>query len=144
VTTSDSIDKLADVDTTTTTPVNGNVLLWNSTASQWKPGYVPFNQLNIGNIATNQIFDATSAAYFTATLTGNCNIFFTFDTSSPVNVIMIELTNGGAYTITWPTGTKWPSGAAPSLTASGVDLLVFVSRDAGLTWRGVVAQQDSR
>lgn len=144
LTSSDSIDKLADVDTTTTPPVNGNVLLWSSTANNWKPGYVPFNQNNIGNITGNQIFDATSAAYFTATVTGNVTVYFTFDTTSPVNVIMIELTNGGAYTVTWPASTKWPSGAPPTLTTSGVDLLVFVSRDGGTTWRGVVAQQDSR
>lgn len=142
--TNHTISELADVDTTTIPPVNGNVLLWSTTANNWKPGYVPFNQNNIGNITGSQIFDATSAAYFTATVIGNVTVYFTFDTTSPVNVIMIELTNGGAYTVTWPASTKWPSGAAPTLTTSGVDLLVFVSRDGGTTWRGMVAQQDSR
>jgi predicted XRE-type DNA-binding protein len=33
-----SIDDLTDVDTTTTAPVDGQVLVWNGTTSEWEPG----------------------------------------------------------------------------------------------------------
>jgi hypothetical protein len=56
----------------------------------------------------------------------------------------LELTNGGAYTVTWPAGTKWSSGSAPTLTASGTDILTFYTRDGGTTWRGVMVSKDSR
>jgi hypothetical protein len=35
-----SIDELNDVDTTTTAPTNGQALVWDATATQWKPGTV--------------------------------------------------------------------------------------------------------
>jgi hypothetical protein len=48
-----------------------------------------------------------------------------------------------ARTITWPTGTDWPSAAAPVLSsASGaVDVFVFFTTDGGTTWYGFVAGQ---
>ena len=36
----DSIDSLADVDTTTTGPTDGQTLIWDSTAGKWEPGNV--------------------------------------------------------------------------------------------------------
>lgn len=36
----DSINALADVDTSTVAPTNGQALVWDSTASQWEPGTV--------------------------------------------------------------------------------------------------------
>jgi hypothetical protein len=54
------------------------------------------------------------------------------------------LTNGGSQTQTWPAGIKWPGGVAPTLTASGIDILVFTTIDAGTTWRGVLAEADSK
>jgi len=56
----------------------------------------------------------------------------------------LTLTNGGAFAQTWPASVKWPGGGAPVLTVSGVDVLVFFTIDGGTTWRGVVAQADSR
>lgn len=48
---------------------------------------------------------------------------------------ILKLMNGGAHTITWPGAFKWPGGSAPSLTSSGVDLIVFVTLDGGTTWQ---------
>jgi hypothetical protein len=55
---------------------------------------------------------------------------------------VLELTNGGAFAITWPGSVDWPGGVAPTLTASGKDQLVFTTRDAGTTWLGFVAGKD--
>lgn len=83
--------------------------------------------------------------YVTATSTGTTTWTFS---NPPANGIaggfVLELTNGGAATQNWPAGTAWPSGVAPSLTASGVDVLVFITDDGGTVWRGVASMLDSR
>jgi hypothetical protein len=142
VTSGDSINKLNDVDTITTAPINNNVLYWNGT--NWKPGNQPFPTSAKGSVTGNQILDATTASHFSATIAGATTFFFTADTTTPVNVIMIELTNPGAFGIIWPATVKWPGGSPPTFTVSGVDLLVFISRDGGTIWRGAMIQQDSR
>ena len=50
----------------------------------------------------------------------------------------MQLTNGGAYTITWPSSIKWSGGTAPKFTASGIDIVVLTTNDAGATWYGIV------
>ena len=142
ITSSDSINKLNDVDTLTTAPAANNVLYWNGT--NWKPGNQPFPTSAKGSVSGNVILDASSAAHFSATIAGATTFFFTVDTTTPVNVIMIELTNPGAFGIIWPATVKWPGGSPPTFTVSGVDLLVFISRDGGTIWRGAMIQQDSR
>lgn len=52
------------------------------------------------------------------------------------------LTNGGSQTVNWPVSVAWAGGTAPSLTASGVDILTFVTVDAGTTWYGFAAGLD--
>ena len=46
------------------------------------------------------------------------------------------LTNGGAYTITYPDSVKWANDEVPELTASGKDVLTFITIDGGTTWYG--------
>jgi len=142
ITSADSINKLNDVDTVTVAPTTNNVLFWNGT--NWKPGNQPFPTSAKGSVTGNQILDASSAAHFSATIAGATTFFFTVDATSPVNVIMVELTNPGAFSIIWPATVKWPGGSPPTFTVSGVDLLVFISRDGGTIWRGAMIQQDSR
>jgi hypothetical protein len=57
---------------------------------------------------------------------------------------VVELTNGDAYTITFPASVDWAGGSAPTLTSSGVDILAFVTRDGGTTWHGYVMSTDSK
>ena len=52
---------------------------------------------------------------------------------------VLELINGGNYTVTWPASVDWPEGTAPTLTSSGTDIVVFTTRDGGTTWRGMVS-----
>jgi hypothetical protein len=61
-----------------------------------------------------------------------------------VTSFTLELINAGSFVITWPAGTKWPGGTAPTLTAAGgVDVLTFYNRGDGV-WRGVLSMKDSR
>lgn len=52
------------------------------------------------------------------------------------------LTNGGSQTINWPASVDWIGGAAPDLTAAGVDHLVFTTIDGGTIWNGFVVGFD--
>jgi hypothetical protein len=97
----------------------------------------------IGNTGATPALDLDTANFFSATL--NQAAAFTF--SDPVASgsfcgFTLALTNGGAYAITWPTSVDWPSGTAPTLTTAGLDVLVFVTYDAGTTWLGFVAGLD--
>lgn len=87
--------------------------------------------------------DCATANYFTKTASGNITWVFSNAPSGEYSFVL-RLTNGGAYTMTWPASVDWPSGTAPTLTASGVDLLGFITDDSGTTWRGVRMQRDSR
>lgn len=53
------------------------------------------------------------------TVSSNFTIAFTFP-SGEVRSIMLEIANGGAYTIDWPTGIQSPGGTI-ALTAAGTD-----------------------
>jgi hypothetical protein len=57
------------------------------------------------------------------TLNGNCT---TLNFTSPAGVgnFNLKIVNTGSYAITW-TGVKWPGGYAPTLTASGTDIVSF-------------------
>lgn len=82
-------------------------------------------------------FTKTAAAALTWTVTN-------IPASATAASFILELTNGGAYTQTWPTGTKWAAGVAPALTAAGVDILAFYTHDGGTTWRGLVLSKDNK
>jgi len=45
--------------------------------------------------------------------------------------------------VNWPASVNWPGATAPSLTASGDDILVFLTTDAGTIWHGMAASLDS-
>jgi hypothetical protein len=47
--------------------------------------------------------------------------------------------NGGNFTTTWPASVQWAGGIAPALTASGTDILVFYTYDAGTTYYGFLS-----
>lgn len=50
----------------------------------------------------------------------------------------LELTNGGLGTHSWFSGITW-LGGQPTLKTSGIDVLIFTTRDAGTSWLGVTA-----
>ncbi|MDP3955831.1 MAG: hypothetical protein Q8Q18_01125 [bacterium] len=69
-------------------------------------------------------------------------VTFTFSNppaSGTAGSFTLVLTNGGSQDIFWPAAVNWPSGTAPSLSATGVDMLTFITPDAGTTWYGAVA-----
>lgn len=88
-----------------------------------------------------QDIDLTLGNVVTATVDTSANTF-TFSNPSATGKscsFTLILTNGGSQTVNWPGAVDWPGGAAPTLTTSGVDVLVFTTVDAGTRWYGFAA-----
>jgi hypothetical protein len=97
----------------------------------------------IGATGATATIDMEVANFFSATLDQACT--FTFSNppaSGDFGTFVLELTNGGAFVITYPASVDFPGGVAPTLTAAGVDQLVFTTRDGGTTYFAFVAGLD--
>lgn len=101
---------------------------------------------NLGATLTGAVaVNLATARFFHGIVTGNVTFSFTnIPATGRFVSVMLELTNPGAATITWPAGTKWPGGSAPTFTAAGVDVIALYTRDGGTTWRAARAQADTR
>lgn len=83
--------------------------------------------------------DLSAGNYFTKTISGATTLTLSNVASSgSVSAFVLDLTNGGSATVTWFSGVKWNAATAPTLTASGRDVLAFFSHDGGTTWNGFV------
>jgi hypothetical protein len=99
----------------------------------------------LGSGSGSRTIDVTLGNYVTATATGITTWTFSNPVSSPNACgFVLELVNGGSATQTWPGTVRWPGGTSPTLTASGTDILVFITDDAGANWRGVASMLDSK
>lgn len=99
---------------------------------------------NLGNLTGAIAIDLSTARFFYGSVTGSTTLSFTNAPAAGKFVaIVLELTNPGTN-VTWPASVKWPGGAAPTFTSSGVDIVTMYTRDGGTTWRAALAQKDSR
>jgi hypothetical protein len=80
--------------------------------------------------------DLSQGSVFTKTISANTTFTITNAPSGKAASFKLALTNGGAYTITWPASVSWSSGYEPELKTSGIDLLTFNTWDGGTSWRG--------
>jgi len=87
--------------------------------------------LELGNVVTATV--DTSETTFT---------FSNPSASGTACSFTLILTNGGSQTVNWPASVDWAGGTAPTLTTSGVDILTFVTVDAGTIWYGFAAGLD--
>lgn len=123
--------------------LSGTQTLTNKTINQSVLQDYAIEGVAIGNTGATRTIDLESGNFFSATLDQNC----TFTFSNPVGSgdfcgFALAITNGGAFTITWPASVDWAGGSSPTLTSSGLDLLVFVTYDGGTTWLGFVSGLD--
>lgn len=89
--------------------------------------------LSAGNIFTATVSTGTQTLTFSnPSASGTCYCF------------MLILTNGGSQTVNFPNTVDFAGGTAPSLTSSGVDILMFTTVDGGTIFHCVVASTDSK
>lgn len=77
--------------------------------------------------ATNPVYPV-NGCYIKNTATAPSTWAFNtafIDTSVAIATWRVEITNGGAFTQTWPGSVVWDNGSAPVLQASGVDTIEF-------------------
>ena len=87
--------------------------------------------------------DLASGNFFTKTVSGATTFTVSnVPAAGTTASFILDLTNGGSGTITWWSGVKWAGGTAPTLTASGRDVLGFYTHDGGTTWTGLVLGKD--
>lgn len=78
--------------------------------------------------------DLKAANNFTHNVTANTAFTVTANTGNSFQLGTLVLTNGGAFTVSWPATFKWADGAPPSLMESGVDVITFFTVDGGATY----------
>lgn len=132
---------------------NGSTWIWNGTSwltYQSANTYLPVSggaltgslrEAKIAMAANN--IDISLGNIFTKTITAISTLTVSnIPTTGTMAVFILDLTNGGAFAITWWSGMKWVGGTAPTLTASGRDVLGFFTHDAGTTWTGLLLGKD--
>ena len=81
----------------------------------------------LGTLTTGTTtIDLATAQVYTATITAANTITVAFSNAPSAGqsqVVLLRLTDAGGGTIVWPANTKFTAGTAPTLTASGVDVL---------------------
>lgn len=138
----------ANVATFLTTPTSAN--LASAVTGETGTGALVFGttptitaEREVASSLTGTAIDVAIANYFYKTITGNTTFTLTNSPASNIaQAFVLELTNGGAFTITWFAGLTFPGGTAPTLTAAGRDVLAFFTRDGGTTWSGFVVGKD--
>lgn len=73
--------------------------------------------------------------YYTKTINANSTFTVSNVPSGYAYAFTLELTHTSG-TVTWFSGVQWPGGVTPTLTTGKVHLFMFVTDDAGTTWRG--------
>lgn len=95
VETTDSIDVLSDVDTTTAAPTSGQVLIWNG--SNWAPGDATAAGLNFDStIQTSDFVAAINTGYFVNTASGVLDVTLPASPSVGDEVHVIDSSNSAA------------------------------------------------
>ena len=92
-------------------------------------------------VSLTQTLDLSTGTYFSFTPSGATTVSFTNAPASGKAVGFAVEINGDGSAITWPTSVKWPSGVAPTATASK-EVYAFVTTDGGTSYYGKLAGSD--
>lgn len=80
------------------------------------------------------VLDLKTSNNFTHAVAADTTFTVTAHADSSFQLGTLVLTNGGAFTVTWPDSFKWADGVPPSLMAGGVDVITFFTIDGGETY----------
>ena len=100
----------------------------------------------LGSAGGARTIDLEDGNNFTATV-ATSTVTWTFSNPTANDELCgftLFLTNGGSQTVNWPNSVDWAGATAPTLTTSGLDILVFITTDGGTIWHGMVASADSK
>jgi hypothetical protein len=99
-----------------------------------------------GNVSSSVTLNHNNGEVQKMALTGSVTSLAVsnFGAAGKMHRITLEVTNGGAYTLAWPAGTKWAGGVAPTLTsgAGKIDIFTLITLDGGTTIYGNIIGQD--
>jgi hypothetical protein len=136
-----AIDDLTDVSLATSVS-SGEILTYDGT--DWIDSDVfdpPMSDLGAKTGSFTLALESPQFVKFN--MTANCTISsFTWPSSSGQIVRrMIQVVNGGSFTLTWPAAVKWPGGTEPTQTVSGTDVYILFTTDAGTNVYGNIVGQ---
>lgn len=134
--------------------VNANVVVGGTSGSSWvitASAPAQGEQFNspvqsfvaLGNVSGTVNIDLRTSLVFTMTLTGNTTLTFTMPTlytSTTSVAVSLKITKSGSQTLSFPAGTDWHDGAAPTLTVGGTDELLL-TKDGSADWVGSRARK---
>ncbi len=101
-----------------------------------------FTAGSLGSMSGTVTMDLDAANAFFGTATGTLTFAFS-NVPTGFVFLILEITNGGSQTMTFPSSVKWPGGTVPTFTVAGVDVVNMYTRDGGTTWRAVLGQANS-
>lgn len=94
----------------------------------------PIQEHVIGLEGTSVNIDLTTSNNFAHVVTGETTFTVNVKDDYGLQLGTLVLSNGGAFTVTWPSNFKWSDGTPPSLMASGIDVITFFTIDKGITF----------
>lgn len=121
--------------------VTDEFVMERSTGAAWQSVDELPTIYNAGNTGTALTLDWTNGRKQKCTLTGNV----TFTLSNPTDgarYVIHLLTGAGSFTATWPASVLWPSGTAPTITATASkrDIVVLLYDSATTKYYGAFSQ----
>lgn len=99
---------------------------------------IPHNSPTVGatttlNLALARVFKFTVSEATTLA-------FSNVPTSTFLARIVVVVTNGSAFTLTFPGSVTWLAGTLPPLKAAGVDIIEMFTVDGGTTWYAALVE----
>jgi hypothetical protein len=87
--------------------------------------------LTTGNVFEVTLTEATTITFSNPPATGHAGSL----------TLILKQDATGSRAVTWPASVDWPDGTAPTIStaANAVDILTFVTTDAGTRWYGMLA-----
>jgi hypothetical protein len=120
---------------------DGTQTLTNKTieAGTFTNGYT--EEVYTANTGTAITIDLANGSFQVLTLTGSATITMPTATAGRSFLLLLKQDATGSRTVTWTT-VKWPSGTAPTITATASRQDIFSFFADGTNWYGVTAGQN--
>jgi hypothetical protein len=129
--------------TSYSTSGSGTVVALNNTPTLTNPTVTNYTETTVtANTSTAYTIDNTNGTLQILTLTGNCTFTFPTATAGKSFTMLLKQDATGSRTVTWPASVKWPSGTAPTITATASRADKYVFTADGSSWVGSNAGQN--